>query len=222
MKRPTTKDTILNALFKVPQHFFPVFVFSIWMTFLYRFYNYGGGWNLAGFFLTPYLVPLFCFRLLTFIYPFEEGAQLIGLTQKKFSVWLAGYRIQQIYIVFPQLERLLFFIPTMYSNWLRLWGSKIGKGVFWVPGNLIVDRNLMDIGDNVVFGHQAYMSAHLLRVKNGEFMLYAKKITIGNNCFIGAFTKMGPGTVVKDGTIVNAGSYYTVNKDEPSSMMPDY
>ena len=222
MKRPTGKDTILNAFLKVPQHFFPLFVISLWITSFYMWIETKQGLYLATTILVPYIIPLFFFRLLIFIYPFEEGAQLIGLDQKKFSVWLAGYRIQQIYLVFPQLERLLFFLPEMYSTWLRLWGSKVGSGVFWVPGNVINDRNLLNIGSRVVFGHQVYISAHLLRVKNDKFMLYAKKITIGDNCFIGAFSKLGPGTNIKAGTIVNAGSYYTVNKSEAGNLMPDY
>jgi acetyltransferase-like isoleucine patch superfamily enzyme len=222
MKKPTAKDAILNTFLKVPQHFFPLFVMVLWIGSFYLFIETKQGCYLAATILVPYLVPLFFFRLLTFIYPFEEGAQLIGLDQKKFSVWLAGFRIQQIYLVFPQFERLLFFLPEMYSTWLRLWGSKIGWGVFWVPGNIIGDRNLLNIGNRVVFGHQVYLSAHLLRVKNDNFMLYAKKIKIGDNCFIGAFSKIGPGTTIEAGTVVNAGSYYTVNKSEPGSQMPDY
>jgi acetyltransferase-like isoleucine patch superfamily enzyme len=222
MKRPAAKDAILNAFLKVPQHFFPLFVISLWISSFYMFVQTKEYYYFAATILIPYLIPLFFFRLLTFIYPFEEGAQLIGLEQKKFSVWLAGYRIQQIYLVFPQLERLLFFLPEMYSTWLRLWGSKIGLGVFWVPGNIINDRNLLNIGSRVVFGHQVYISAHLLRAKNEQFLLYVKQITIGSHSFIGAFSKLGPGTIIKEGTVVNAGSYYTVNKTEAANLMPDY
>lgn len=142
----------------------------------------------------------------------EEGGSYIGLTEKKFSTWLFALRAQQIYIVFPQLERLLFFLPGMYSAWLRAWGSKIGKAVFWVPGTIVNDRNLLEIGDYVVFGHNVYMSSHFLRAKDGKFFVYVKKIKIESMSFIGAFTKMGPGTTIKSGSQVEATSEFSVNE----------
>jgi hypothetical protein len=172
----------------------------------------------AAFLLLPYFLPLLIQRIVLGIYPIKEGGVYIGLDEKSFSPWLFSLRVQQIYLVFPQLERLLFYLPGLYSGWLRLWGSKIGKNVFWTPGTIVNDRSLMDVGDFVIFGHNTYMSSHLLRVKNGRFFVYIKKIKIGSNCFIGAFTKMGPGTTIQSGSQIQVMSNFSVNQKFPKDI----
>ena len=219
MAKPTKKDKFFNFFFKRSLHFFPIFFMMVWLYFLYNFYHTRETLSLVAFCLTPYLLPLITFRLVTFFYPIKDGMSYIGVNEDIFSTWLFGFRIQQIYIVFPQFERLLFFLPGMYATWLRLWGSKIGKRVFFVPTIKVHDRSHLVIGDNVVFGDQCYLSSHLLQVRDGRFTLYLKKITIGSNVFIGAMTQMGPGTTVESATTVPMGSYYTVNKKEPQSLM---
>lgn len=171
--------------------------------------------------LTPYLVPLLIQRIVLGIYPMKEGGAYIGLEEHTFSPWLFSLRVQQIYLVFPQLERLLFYLPGMYSAWLRAWGSNIGKNVFWTPGTIINDRSLMDVGDFVIFGHNTYMSSHFLRVKNGRFFVYVKKIKIGSGSFIGAFSKMGPGTNIAPGSQVQAMSLFSLNRDKPNTVSPE-
>ena len=32
-------------------------------------------------------------------------------------------------------------MPTLYSNWLRLWGAKIGRLAYWSAGTLIADTH---------------------------------------------------------------------------------
>ncbi len=212
----TTKDHILNFLFKRPQHFFPLLIFSLLIFFFAKFVLTKNLWFLAAFIFSPYLLPLITQRIVLGLYPIEEGGSYIGLEEKKFQPWLFSLRIQQIYLVFPQLERLLFFLPGMYSAWLRAWGSKVGKHVFWTPGTVINDRSLMDVGDFVIFGHNTYMSSHFLRVKNGKFFVYVKTIKIGSGSFIGAFTKMGPGTTIAPGSQVQALSQFSVNQKHPA------
>lgn len=213
----TTKDHILNFFFKRSQHFFPLLIVSLMLYFFIKFVLTKNLIFLTGFLTTPYLLPLITQRLVLGLYPIEEGGSYIGLEEKKFQPWLFSLRIQQIYLVFPQLERLLFFLPGMYSAWLRAWGSKIGKNVFWTPGTIINDRSLMIVGDFVIFGHNTYMSSHLLRVKNGKFFVYVKKITIGSGSFIGAFTKMGPGTTIAPGSQIQVMSNFSVNQQYPVS-----
>ncbi|MDD4972918.1 MAG: hypothetical protein PHY93_01130 [Bacteriovorax sp.] len=166
----------------------------------------------------PYLLPLMIQRIVLGIYPLKEGGNYIGLAEKSFSPWLFSLRVQQIYLVFPQLERLLFFLPGLYSAWLRAWGSQIGKNVFWTPGTVVNDRSLMEVGDFVIFGHNTYMSSHLLRVKNGKFFVYVRKIKIGSYSFIGAFTKMGPGTKISSGSQVQAMSNFSINQNFPANV----
>lgn len=213
----TLKDHILNFFLKRPQHFFPLLVFSLMLFFLAKFILTHQLSFLAAFILTPYLLPLATQRLILSFYPIEEGASYIGLEEKKFQPWLFSLRVQQIYLVFPQLERLLFFLPGMYSAWLRAWGSKIGKSVFWTPGTIVNDRSLMEVGDFVVFGHNTYMSSHFVRVKNGKFFVYVKKIKIGSFTFVGAFTRMGPGTEIAPGSQIQATSQFSVNQKFPNT-----
>jgi acetyltransferase-like isoleucine patch superfamily enzyme len=217
--RPTKKDYFFNLFFKRALHFFPLFVVSIWVYLLVTFFKTHNFNYLIAFALTPYVLPLVCYRVLTAIYPIREGASYVGVNEKVFSPWLFSLRIQQIYIVFPQLERLLFFLPGMYATWLRLWGSKVGRNVFFVPNVMVHDRGFLELGDNIVFGDRAYLSSHILEVKNGRFMLYLKRIKIGSNVFVGAMTMMGPGTTIEGNTKIPAGSYYTINKSKAESMM---
>lgn len=208
----TYKDHILNFLFKRLQHFFPLIFFSIMVYFFIKFVITKSICYFVFFFISPYLLPLLIQRIVLGIYPMKEGGCYIGLTEKNFQPWLFSLRVQQIYLVFPQLERLLFYLPGLYSAWLRLWGSKIGKNVFWTPGTIVNDRSLIDVGDFVIFGHNVYMSSHLLRVKNGKFFVFVKKVKIGSYSFIGAFTKMGPGTDIHSGSQVKAMSNFSVNQ----------
>ena len=210
--KATKKDKVFNFLFKRLLHFFPIITVSIWFNFLYRFYKYDNSIDFVLFLLTPYLFPLICYRLLNFFYPIKEGASYIGINEEVFSPWLFSLRIQQIYIVFPQLERLLFFLPGVFALWLRLWGSKIGKQVFFVPNIVIHDRGFLELGDNIVFGDRCYLSSHFLEVRDNRFFLYLKKIKIDSNVFIGAMTRMGPGTKIKSFTKGPAGSNFTVNQ----------
>lgn len=215
----TYKDHILNFLFKRLQHFFPLIFFIIMNYFFIKFVITKKICFFVLFGSTPYLLPLIVQRLILSFYPIKEGGHYIGLEEKKFQPWLFSLRVQQIYLVFPQLERLLFYLPGIYSIWLRAWGSKIGKNVFWTPGTIVNDRGLIVVGDFVIFGHNTYMSSHLLRVKNGKFFVYVKKITIGNGSFIGAFTKMGPGTTIASGSQVQATSNFSVNQKFPKESI---
>lgn len=214
------KDFVLNLLFKRLQHFFPLFFFSLMVYFFVKFVQTQEFCYFVMFALTPYLLPLAIQRVVLGIYPIKEGGSYIGLEEHTFSPWLFSLRVQQIYLVFPQLERLLFYLPGMYSAWLRAWGSQIGKNVFWTPGTIVNDRSLMEVGDFVIFGHNTYMSSHLLRVKNGKFFVYVKKIKIGSYTFIGAFTKMAPGTNIAPGSQVPATSTFYVNAKTPNELSP--
>lgn len=212
------KDFVLNFLFKRLQHFFPLIFFIIMVWQFICFVKAPELSTFLIFLLTPFLLPLLIQRIVLGIYPMKEGGSHIGLEEHRFSPWLFSLRIQQIYLVFPQLERLLFYLPGLYSAWLRAWGSKIGKNVFWTPGTIVNDRSLLEVGDFVIFGHNTYMSSHFLRVKNGKFFVYVKKIKIGSYSFIGAFTKMGPGTTIAQGTQVQAMSVYSVNRQTPNEV----
>src|SRR5574337_1106555 len=69
----TTKDHILNFLFKRPQHFFPLLIFSLLIFFFAKFVLTKNLWFLAAFIFSPYLLPLITQRIVLGLYPIEEG-----------------------------------------------------------------------------------------------------------------------------------------------------
>jgi len=152
-----------------------------------------------------YGFPLIMFRVTNIFMPVgKEGKS--WLDSENPSPWWIGHQIQLIYVAFPQVETILKLIPGAFSFWLRLWGSKIGRNVYWTPQVEIMDRNLVNVGDNVVFGHRVFCSSHIIKRKpGGRIALLVKRIEIGGRAFIGAGANLGPGVEVTPGAFVPAG-----------------
>lgn len=148
----------------------------------------------------PYLVPLLLFRLMVAVLPIKEGGSV--LAKGVWSSWFLSYRLQLIYGYFPFLEGALLAFPGLFSWWLRAWGSKVGKGVFWAATVQITDRGHLDIGDGAFFGNAVYLSPHVVQRRGGRGILYFKRIRIGKGSFVGAGCRLGPGVVVHDGALV--------------------
>ncbi|HXH31465.1 MAG TPA: DapH/DapD/GlmU-related protein [Bacteriovoracaceae bacterium] len=146
----------------------------------------------------PYVFPLLVYRTLLAFFPYKEGGQYLGVG---YNMWNGAYKIQNFFYAFPYLERVLVLFG-FYSAWLRLWGSKIGKNVFWTSHTLIGDRQGMIVGDNALFGHGCSFISHVVHIRDGKVFLYYKPIKIGRNVFVGAGSRMGPGTTIKDNTRV--------------------
>lgn len=156
-----------------------------------------GHFSWGHFFTLPaivYLLPLALHRIHFFFFPFADGFWF--LTEKKYNPWWASHMFQFPFIACPWLESLLHFIPGLYSAWLRAWGSKIGKQVFWTPRVEIVDRGLIEVGNGAVFGHISAMCSHMVADIEGKPALVIKKIIIGEKVFVGADSQLGPGVVV--------------------------
>ncbi|MEC4819445.1 MAG: acyl transferase, partial [Scytonema sp. PMC 1069.18] len=134
------------------------------------------------------------------------------LCGQDYSPWWGSHQIQVIYITFPAIEAILRLIPGAFSLWLRLWGSQVGKGIYWTPHLEIADRGLLEIGDGVVFGHSIGLYSHIIKPKKQDLMLYVKKVKIGSNVFIGAGSHLGPGVLVEDEIFVPVNSYLFPNK----------
>jgi hypothetical protein len=154
----------------------------------------------AVFLLLPYVVPLSLFRLLCLIAPMREGSS--RLEKDVWSTWFVTYRLQVIYGYFPFLEGALLAVPGLFNLWLRAWGSRIGKRVFWAALVQVTDRGHLVIGDDVMFGNAVYLSAHVMQRRAARGVLYVKRITIGTGSFVGAGVRMGPGVVVEPGSLV--------------------
>lgn len=165
-------------------------------------------------FLLLYLAPPFTHRFMNHLYPMRQGATLIDPLE--YNPWINSFRLQKIYSIFPQLERLLFLAPGLYAAWLRLWGSKVGKNVYMLPGVEIVDRGNVNIGDYVFIGNKTYISPHVAMTKNGKMFIYVKDVVIGSGTFVGAFCTLGPGTKIPPNQQIPAASYFTINSTAPN------
>jgi len=145
-----------------------------------------------------YIYPVFVFRLVNLFVPLKEGS--FDLAQKKYNPWWGSHQIQLIYFACPFLEGLLRLVPGLYSFWLRLWGAKVGKNIYWTPSIEISDRPLIEIGDQVIIGHKAHFISHVIIPYKAKISLYVKKIQIGEASFIGAGSRFGPGVKVDPDT----------------------
>ena len=148
--------------------------------------------------LVVYLLPPITLRVHEIFFPLREG--LSKLSEPKYSHWWGAHQIQLIYIALPQLEALLRLVPGLYSAWLRLWGSRVGRKVYWTPNVEITDRGMLDIGDRVVFGHKCKLLGHAIKPKGTAVVLYLRAIKIGSDAFIGAGSRIGPGAVISEGS----------------------
>jgi hypothetical protein len=147
-----------------------------------------------------YIVPPLTFRLHRVFFPIKKS--LSNLSDRKYSPWWGAHQIQVIYTAIPQLEAALRLVPGLYSAWLRLWGSRIGRRVYWTPNVEITDRHSLDIGDHVVCGHKCKFLGHAIKPTGQKMTLYTRSIKVGNDVFIGAGSRIGPGAVIADGTFL--------------------
>jgi acetyltransferase-like isoleucine patch superfamily enzyme len=152
--------------------------------------------------LSIYGLPVLVYRLHEWVYPVREGiSYLLG---EEYSPWWGSHQIQVIYIAIPVLEAVLRLIPGVFSCWLRLWGAKVGRDVYWTTRLEIADRSLLEIGDRVVIGHGVGIYSHIIKPRKQNLMLYVKKVKIGSNVFVGAGSNLAPGVVVADGSYLPA------------------
>lgn len=145
-----------------------------------------------------YLLPLILNKIHDTFFPLKEDSTDLSL--KIYSAWWGTHQLQYLFIALPVFEQILHLVPGLFSLWLRAWGSKIGKNVFWTPRVDILDRGLIEIGNSVVLGHLTAMSSHAVVDIEGRPFLIIKKVRIGDKSFIGADSQFGPGTTIEAGS----------------------
>jgi hypothetical protein len=180
-----------------------IFPFLTILLTIISFITFSKNPSFLSFLLIPcslYIFPLASYRIHNVFFPLKKGKSIIDTS--KYSSWWGGHQIQLIYYACPTLEALLRVVPGVFSLWLRLWGSKVGKGVYWTPNVEIDDRGLVEIGDNVVFGHKIEIISHIVGPKKGGLSLYSQNVKIGKDCFIGAGSRLGPGAEIESGTFL--------------------
>lgn len=145
-----------------------------------------------------YFQSIIIWRLLRKIYGQPVGQMRFGKQNQDGCLWYVLLQLQYIYISLPFFERLLMFVPGLYSFWLRLWGSKIGKKVMWTPEVTLYDRTHLDIGDRVLFGSRVLISCHVVNKRDRNYTVYLAPVKIGNDVFLGFETSIGPGVTMGD------------------------
>ena len=136
------------------------------------------------FVLTLYAVPPLAARLARV----QEGRYPMHLG------WWWSQQWQTLFNRFPLLDEVLRLVPSLYSMWLRLWGSHIGRLVYWAPDARIIDRGLIDVGDNVLVGAGVRIGSHYFA--NNELLI--ARVKIGANAVVGAYSTVAPGAVIKE------------------------
>lgn len=145
-------------------------------------------------------------RMLSPFIPTKMGASFLGAHTEEVNGWFVSYKIQQIYNTLPILEAILKLIPGAYSAWLRLWGAKIGNDVNWTLQSKILDRPFIHIGDRCLIGNEVYLSAHDIKKKENQYLLYLQEVIIGSDVVLSLKSVVGPGAIIEDHAFISASS----------------
>ena len=144
------------------------------------------------------LVPPLAVRAILAIRPLPPTE--IAMGSAPFLTWWLSSQWQVIFNRLPWLEELIRLVPGLYSVWLRLWGAKIGKFVYWTPGLQILDRSLLQIGDRVVFGAGVKISPHIIMPnRDGKLVLLVAPVRIGNDVLVGGYSLLLAGSWIGAG-----------------------
>lgn len=157
-------------------------------------------------------------RLLMTKYGAIPTTSYVGKNIETGNLWLMIYKLQYLYNSLPMLESLLKFFPGLYSFWLRLWGSKIGKKINWAPTTTIVDRTNLNLGDRLLVGNNTYITSHVLKKSGNKYFLFFKSVEIGDDSFISFSCTLGPGLVLPKQSFLKA---FSVQYNSPSSVSLD-
>ncbi len=150
------------------------------------------------------LVPPIMVRAILALRPLPKTEIVTG--SASFIVWWITSQWQVIFNRLPMIEELIRLVPGLYSVWLRLWGARIGKFVYWTPGLRILDRSLLDLGDRVVFGASVTISPHFMLPvmsvnRARQLVLLAAPVRIGSDALVGAYSILLAGSWIGAGEI---------------------
>ena len=135
---------------------------------------------------------------------------------------MTTFRMQLIRTLMPvpRLHKLTELFGTHYeatSVTMRLLGAKVGKHVYWPgTGPSIQDYDLIEVGDNVVFGSRAHIvtsdgtGSKIVRIKDGAMV--ADRVVLLPGSQLGEKTVMGSGALAKRDTNYHAGTTWVGSK----------
>ena len=153
----------------------------------------GLAWKLGLFLVCLYLLPPILTRIVFLVHPIRRTR--MPMYSADHCVWWFTFCTQALFLRLPFLEEALRTVPALYSLWLRLWGSKIGKLVYWTPGTTVLDRSFLRLGNHVSFGIGAVLGTH---IHVGDEFIIAP-ISLEDGVTVGARAMIGPGVTVKAG-----------------------
>lgn len=186
--------TAKQRLILLTLNFIPLFHFGA-VIFLALFPPLPWGWRLLAATAALYLTPPILARLILALQPIEEGTIRRG--SKPFFFWWSLFQSQMIFSRLPFLEELLRLIPGAYSQWLRLWGARVGKLTFWSPGTQILDRPFLSVGDDVIFGAGVRVNPHVIASnESGGFDLLLGTVRIGDRVKVGGYSLLTAGSEI--------------------------
>jgi hypothetical protein len=143
-----------------------------------------------------FLLPPIVARIAVAVAPLERGTY--RASDRHFTVWWLTMQLQMIFNRLP-LEEVLRIVPGLYSVWLRLWGAKVGRFVFWGPRMTILDRPLIRVGNQAVFGAGARLSGHMITRDGDAIELFIAPAVVGASAVVGAWSVIAPGAEVGEG-----------------------
>ena len=124
----------------------------------------------------------------------------IPLDSPAFLRWWFTAQWQVIFNRLPWIEEMIRLVPGLYSTWLRLWGAKVGRFVYWTPGLRILDRSLVHIGHRVVFGAGVKINPHIIMTdEQGGLVLKAATVRIGDDAMVGGYSLLTSGSWIAAG-----------------------
>lgn len=151
------------------------------------------GWCTAAAVGWLYVAPPIVCRICRMAFPIRRESIPIG--SRDFFAWWFQINLQMLFSRFAFLEELLRLIPSFYSGWLRLWGSKVGKLTYWGGGLLILDRQYLCVGDHVTFGAGVRINPHVIQPDaDGRLTLYLAPVTVGHHVNVGGYSLLLAGS----------------------------
>jgi len=124
----------------------------------------------------------------------------IAVGSPAFLAWWFTAQWQVIFNRLPWIEETLRLVPGLYSCWLRLWGARIGRLVYWTPGLRVLDRPFLAVGDRVAFGVGVKINPHVIMPgRDRRLVLQVGTVSIGDDALVGGYSLLLAGSWIGAG-----------------------
>ncbi|KAF4553860.1 AMP-binding enzyme-like protein 22 [Elsinoe fawcettii] len=143
------------------------------------------------------------------------GKQEPGTVAARSQLYKLRQSILRHIIPLPQFHKLVDLFGAHYETTSMLYralGAKVGQRVYWPgTGPVVQDFDLLDIGDDVVFGSRSY-----IQTSDGYG---SDLVKVGNGAMISDRVVLLPGTTVGDRAVFGSGALSRRNKSyEPNTV----